>query len=167
MTTADANSILYVCREGQTDNWLSNSSFLTRNFKWNLTASENEYTLLDWIEFRLGEDMLHKTRLNTNTQKIEGTNRAIRKSIPKNVTYSLNYEGRLNSAIHSVNNRPGISIRKLCMAVDCPKPETGTVASQLWVEQRRSELKTERVVSNLQTQEKTTPYHHVQAPWTT
>lgn len=133
-----------VCRGGKTDNWLSNSSFLTRNFKINLTASENEYTLLDWIEFRLGEDMLQKTRLNTNTQKIEGTNRAIRKCIPKNVTYSRNYEGRLNSAIHSVNNGPGISIRKLCMAADCPLPETGNVATQLWAEQRRSELKKER-----------------------
>ncbi|XP_045185911.1 uncharacterized protein LOC123543910 [Mercenaria mercenaria] len=132
------------CKGLPNNNWLLNSPFLTKNFRISLTKPENHDTMLDWIEFRLGEDMLMKTRLNSNTQKVEGTNRAIKRSLPKNVTFTRNFPGRLNSAIHSVNNGPGQSVIKLCRAADCPIPESGRVAAQLQTEQRKAETKQRR-----------------------
>ena len=129
------------CKGKADNNWLMNSAFLTKNFKISLSYPENHDTMLDWIEFRLGEDMIEKTRLNSNTQKVEGTNRAIKQSLPKNTTFAHNCSGRLYSAIHAVNNGPGVSIMKLCDAAKCPIPKNSRVAYQLLQEQKRAENK--------------------------
>ena len=52
---------------------------------------------------RLGPDALNKTKLNLNTQKVEGFNRSLRRSLPKNFTFTKNFEGRVKAAVHSVN----------------------------------------------------------------
>lgn len=72
--------------------------------------------------------MLSQTRLGTNTQKVEATNRTIRRSLPKNVTYTRNFEGRAHAAIHSINNGPGQSINNLCLKLGTPIPQ-GTKAA--------------------------------------
>lgn len=132
-----------VCKGAKNNNWLVNSAFLTKNFKISLNIPDNHDTMLDWIEFRLGEDMLNKTRLNSNTQKVEGTNRAIKKCLPNNTTFPHNCSGRFFSAIHAVNNGPGVSLMKLCTAAECPIPKGSRVARQLLQEQKRAENKKE------------------------
>ena len=72
------------------------------------------------VDYKLGPEVLRKTCFQSNTQKVEATNRALRRSLPRNVTFSLNFYGRAHSAIHSVNNGPGVSIVKLCHRVGAP-----------------------------------------------
>ena len=91
--------------------------------------------------------MLQKTRLNLNTQKVEGTNRAIKRSLPKGVTFSRNYPGRAHSAIHSVNNGMGQSVMKLCKAVGCPISSTSSAGTFLTNMQRLTENKKKRELS--------------------
>ena len=64
--------------------------------------------------------MLEKTKINTNTQKVEASNRSMRRSIPKNVTFSRNFPGRSHSAAHNINHGPGESIYHLCKVVGSP-----------------------------------------------
>lgn len=78
----------------------------------------NTETLLhECVQYRLGPYMLNRTCKNTNTQKVEATNRAIRATIPANIACTRNYKGRVYTAIHNVNNGPGESIVKLCKRV--------------------------------------------------
>jgi len=58
----------------------------------------------------VGEDTLERTRLNTNTQAVESVNRLYGVRNPKNITWSRNVLGILNSAVHEYNNGIGQSI---------------------------------------------------------
>ncbi|CAG2191403.1 unnamed protein product [Mytilus edulis] len=99
--------------------WTEKSAYLKNNFK--LNKSENTAALLrECVKYRLGPTMLNRTCKNTNTQKAEATNRAIRATVPSNVTFTRNYKGRVHTAIHNVNNGPGESIVKLCQAAGVP-----------------------------------------------
>ncbi|VDI03769.1 Hypothetical predicted protein [Mytilus galloprovincialis] len=99
--------------------WTEKSAYLKNNFK--LNKSENTAALLrECVKYRLGPTMLNRTCKNTNTQKAEATNRAIRATVPSNVTFTRNYKGRVHTAIHNVNNGPGESIVKLCKAAGVP-----------------------------------------------
>lgn len=108
-----------VCNGEQNDNWIKKGTFLPKSFKINSASGENEKTLLECIEYRLSDSTLQYTKLNSNTQKVEATNRSLKRSLPKNSTFSRNFTGRAHSAIHSVNNGPD-SLRKLCASAGCP-----------------------------------------------
>lgn len=109
-----------VCTGGKLKNWLNNNKYnLPRDFKITCTA-DDEYMLHQCIAYRLGPKVLSKTRLGTNTQKVEATNRTLRRSLPKNVTYTTNFKGRAHAAVHSNNNGPGESIFKLCKQLGAP-----------------------------------------------
>lgn len=140
----------YVCQGGRDINWLANSSFLSKNFNIDIENIKNKECLLKCIEYRLRKDMLEKTKLNTNSQKVESANRRIRRSLPKNVTYSRNYRGRAHSAVHNINNGPGESIAKLCRVAGCPITVGSKVAAALVTEQRISETSKLRYKSVLQ-----------------
>ena len=140
-------SVSTVCKGEITDNWIHNSPFLPNSFKINLSHQENEATLLQCIEYRLSDDTLRQTKLNTNSQKVEATNRCIKRSLPKSCTFTRNFSGRAHSAIHSVNNGPGESVRKLCEAVGCPilpnsKAARGLKAIQIISENKKRREKT-------------------------
>lgn len=122
-------------------NWIQKSCYLPRNFKIDASKAENKEALLECIEYRLSDDMLQLTRLNTNSQKVEGFNRSLRRSLPKNVTFSRNFSGRAHAAAHSVNNGPGTSIKKLCKAAGCPIPENSKVARRLQKLDQDAEMK--------------------------
>ena len=130
-----------VCMKSMDKNWFSKSIFLTNNFKINLLNPKYEQTLIECIEYRLGDDALAMTYLNSNTQKVEGTNRAIKRSVPNNVTFSRNYEARVHCAINSVNNGPGNSLRSLLEAAGCQVPTGGRVDTSLSALQRISSRK--------------------------
>lgn len=121
----------YVCDGTIKNNWISKSCFLPHSFKINPKENSNEEILLECIEYRLSDSMLELTRLNSNSQKVEATNRSIRRSLPKNVTFTRNFSGRAHSAVHSVNNGPGKSIRDLCSVAGCPIPQGGRVDRRL------------------------------------
>lgn len=129
----------FACTGGKIKNWHnSNTCNLPTDFKLNCTE-EDINLLYQCIEFRLGPKTLGKTRLATNTQKVEATNRAIRRSLPKNVTYTRNFEGRAHAAIHSVNNGPGQSIYKLCKKIGTPIVPGSRVSKSLHAVQKTRE----------------------------
>ena len=136
-----------VCKAETDDNWLQKSVYLTKTFKINIKKWDHEQTLMEVIEYRLGDDTISLTRLNTNTQKVEGTNRAIKRSLPKDKTFSRNFEARAHSALHSVNNGPGNSLRKLCLAAGCTIPSGSGPDLQLRSLQLESEQKKKREMS--------------------
>lgn len=72
------------------------------------------------MAIRLGKKALSMTFLNTNTNKVEGANRGLSKSVPKHMTFPRNYGGRAAAAVHSMNNGPGRSLVKLAKKVDAP-----------------------------------------------
>lgn len=76
-----------------------------------LNISAKDRTILKKIcDWRLSAESVEKTRNNTNTQKSEAINRSIRHVLPKGVLRKRTSEGRLHSAIHSVNNGVGRSV---------------------------------------------------------
>ncbi|CAG2254295.1 unnamed protein product [Mytilus edulis] len=93
--------------------WLSNRAFLPNSFKIR-KLDENLNAIRKCVLYRLSPSALKKTRLILNTQKVEGFNRSLHRSLPKNVTYTKNFEGRVHSAIHSVNLGPGESLLVIC-----------------------------------------------------
>ncbi|XP_076113401.1 uncharacterized protein LOC143081050 [Mytilus galloprovincialis] len=74
----------FVCKGGKKF-WLSNRAFLPNSFK------------------------IRKLDENLNAIR-----KSLRRSLPKNVTYTKNFEGRVHSAIHSVNLGPGESLLVIC-----------------------------------------------------
>lgn len=92
---------------------------------------ENENLLRACISKRLSPAVLDKTIKNSNSQKVESFNRTLRRSLPRNVTFTRNFSGRAHSAAHSSNNGPGDSIRSLCAGVGCAIPSGGLVDKSL------------------------------------
>ena len=80
-------------------------------------------------------------------QKCEATNRCLRRSLPKNTTFGRNFSGRALSAIHSINNGPGESLRNLCHSAGCPIPPSSKVALAIHKEQRHTEIQKNRARS--------------------
>ncbi|CAH1277035.1 Hypp9464 [Branchiostoma lanceolatum] len=72
------------------------------------------------MEGRLGEAMLEKTRHGADTNRVEGVNRRISKSLPKNITRFRTLAGRIASALHSSNNGTGLSIAMKRLAAGIP-----------------------------------------------
>ena len=113
-----------VCH-GTKRTWLKTRPFLPNTFE--ILRSETNLDILrKIINKRLGPRVLEKTRLNMNTNFVEGFNRSLRRSLPSNVTYKKNFSGRAHSAAHSVNNGPGESILELCSALHCEIPVGST-----------------------------------------
>ena len=83
-----------MCKGEPNNNWLFNSIFLSSTFKIDIKKEENEKILKEMIEYRLGDETVQLTRLKTNTQKVEATNRAIKRFLPKDKTFSRNFQSR-------------------------------------------------------------------------
>lgn len=125
-----------MCKGREDDNWLKRSDFLPDDFRIDIEKAQNKLTLIYCIDYRIRPEIIQKTKLNTNSQKVEATNRAIRRSVPRNVTFSRNFPGRVHSAVHSVNNGPGLSISRLCHRVGCRIQAGSRVASGLLSQQQ-------------------------------
>ncbi|XP_041347196.1 uncharacterized protein LOC121367109, partial [Gigantopelta aegis] len=72
------------------------------------------------LELRLGKTALLKTKLNTNTQKVESVNRAYTRTNPKQVTFYRNFEARIHSAAHMLNKGILKSTVTRCQLVGAP-----------------------------------------------
>ncbi|CAG2207354.1 unnamed protein product [Mytilus edulis] len=131
----------FVCKGGKKF-WLKSSSFLTSMFKI-LNTTDNISEIRKCILYRLGPDALNKTKLNLNTQKVEGFNRSLRRSLPKNVTFTKNFEGRVHAAVHSVNLGPGESLMLICDQLGAPVTAGSSVEKSLKLVQRTDKLQKE------------------------
>lgn len=108
----------YVCKGKIHDNWLLNTTYLPNGFKINCSPGD-EQKLVDCINLRLGQKILEKTKRNRNSQKVEATNRGLRRSLPRNVTFTSSLEGRAHFAIYSVNNGSANALVKMLKVVGC------------------------------------------------
>ena len=100
------------CDGSQKRNWLAKSQHLPDDFR--LTFARNDFEkFLDCLLYRLKADILKKARRNRNTQKVESTNRVIRKALPARITFKKSFPGRAHAAIYAVNNGPENSVLKL------------------------------------------------------
>lgn len=129
------NLYSFVCLGKSHITWLQRSPFLDTDFS--VKPCDESFSLIrKCVQYRLGQDMLEKTKMNTNTQKCEGSNRSMRRSLPKNVTYSRNFTGRSHSAAHNINHGPGESIYQLCKLVGSPI-SAGTRVSRALSQQQK------------------------------
>lgn len=119
----------FVCKGGKKF-WLSRRTFLPKKFRIYGSAA-NLDTIRKCVNYRLGPKALKQTRLNMNTQKVEGFNRSLRRSLPKNVTFTKNFEGRVHAAVHSVNLGPGESLIMICDQLGVPFSPGSTVETSL------------------------------------
>lgn len=120
----------FVCLSTSNITWLQKSPCLDAGFV--LQPSDVSRALIrKCVEYRLSQGMLEKTKLNSNTQKCEASNRSMRRSLPKNNTFIRNFPGRAHSAAHNINHGPGESIFKLCKLVGSPISPGSRVARTL------------------------------------
>ena len=82
-----------------------------------INAEESDLNMLrEAIGIRISRDAIAKTTNNSTQNKCEASNRGLKKATPNALTFKRNYPARIHSAVHSINNSPGSSIRKLCEA---------------------------------------------------
>ena len=93
------------------------------------------------VTYRLNDLRVEQTKLNSNSQKVESANRVLRRSVPTNVTYARNFDGRSHSAVHSLNCGPGESLTRLLEQEGCSVPAGSRVATALLREQNLSDKK--------------------------
>ena len=119
----------FVCRGGR-NKWLRKSAFLPNTFQLADTP-EIESKIRECVNRRLGPNVLDKTILNSNTQKTEGVNRIIRRSLPRFTTFKRNFQCRAHSAVHVANLGPGESTVKLAKHLGSPVVPGSRVAKSL------------------------------------
>ena len=124
-----------VCMGDSDNNWLVKSEYLPYFFKLKVKIG-SEKVLRDCIDYRLGASIVEKTKLNSNSQKVESVNNVIRHALPKNVTFARNFSGRAHCAVFKCNNGPGEAILKLCEAIGCSIPSNSKVSAGLLGEQK-------------------------------
>ena len=75
---------------------------------------KDKLILKEIVKMKLSVSAVESMRLNTNTNKNEAANRGLSVSLPKNVNFSRNGNGRAHAAVHKTNNGVGEStIRKI------------------------------------------------------
>ena len=130
-------SIHFLCMKKCNSTWLQRSPFLRKDFTIK-SCDESLNLVCKCVEYRLGPEILEKTQKNTNTQKVEATNRSSRRSLPKHLTFLRNFPGGAHNAAHNINNGPGESINKLCKVVGSPIPSRTRVSRAPYQEQKKT-----------------------------
>jgi hypothetical protein len=107
----------FVCSGGRTKAW--KPAYLPADSV--LKMDDDDKCLLrKCLELRLGKNAVLKTKLNTNTQKVESVNRAYTRTNPKQVTFYRNFKGRIHSAAHMLNKGILKSTTSRCELVGAP-----------------------------------------------
>ena len=128
-----------VCNGAKDNYWIVKNTFLSSTFQIDTCNPTHKQTIEDCISYRPGPQIIEKTKLNTNTKKVESVNQTIRRSLPKRMTFPHCFPGRAHSAVFSVNNGPGESLIRLCEETGCPISKNSRVAAALLKEQSVSE----------------------------
>jgi len=92
---------------------------------------EDLMTLLNIILIRLGHISIEAQQLNTNQNKCEAANRGLSKAVPKHLTFSRNFYGRVAGAVFSMNNQPGAALLKMSKNLGAPIIPGSKVVVQL------------------------------------
>ena len=79
-----------------------------------------------WIEMRLRNAALQMTQHRLTTDKNESINRSFSASLPKNVNFSRNAQGRVCSVIDRINYGAGNSMLRKLENVKCPITKGGS-----------------------------------------
>jgi len=123
----------YVCSQQKPyfRNYIDVNPMLCNNREFIRPNADDIMKLHQAIALRLGPDAIKKTSSDTTQNKCEASNRGIKKAVPPSLTFRTNYAGRVNSAVHSINNNPGKSTSELCMAVGAPIDDKSGVGQAL------------------------------------
>ena len=121
----------FVCKGYVNDNWVLKSDYLSGDVFKLKNDEECSEALRKCINYRLSPVSLSRTIFNANTQKVESFNRSLRRSLPRNVTFSRNFTGRVHAAAYALNNGECDAIVNLCNEVGSTIPKGGLVHSQL------------------------------------
>jgi len=130
----------YACSGKKKGLWLR--SFLPHGTCLNMDG-DDEVTLRELIDLRLGRKAIECTKLNTNTQKCESVNRAYSRTNPKNITWSRNLFGRLHTAANMLNHGFANSTVKRLEALGAPLTPGTRVIRQLQSIQKRTQYQRE------------------------
>ena len=95
-----------VCDDALDNNWIVESTFLPSTFKIDTCNPTHKQTIEDCINYRLGQQTLEKTKLNTNTQKVESVNQTIRRSVSKMVWVN-HYSDCVRNRLSNLKEQPG------------------------------------------------------------
>ena len=118
-----------VCSGLSEGSWWLKSVYLSTHEITYLQMDENDKGLLETLlEMRLSEEAIKKVSSGTSTQKCEAFNRSTSATIRKEVNFSKNFEGRVHSAAHRINNTLGESLKEKLLFV------TGTPLSSKTLE---------------------------------
>ena len=99
--------------EDDAQTWWEKSFYLLPAGIQHLKMTENDkLIMLELLEIRLSEVAIKKIQTGHSTQSVESFNRSTTASMPKELNYSRNFEGRLHSAAHRSNNTIGESLKE-------------------------------------------------------
>ena len=100
----------YSCSGGASKNWWTRSFYLQQYGIHGLDMDEKDTIIIrEILKMKLSVSAIETMKFNTNTNKNEASNRGLSASLPKNVTFSRNANGRAHSAVHRMNNGVGES----------------------------------------------------------
>ena len=97
--------------------------------------------------------MLKKTQRLLTTQKCEAVNRAISSTVPKNVTFSRNYDARVHAAVHAVNVGISEALVSECHAVGSPITP-GTRVSRHLLQIQKNQINQKQIKKSAKTKQK-------------
>ena len=66
--------------------------------------------VLKWINNKIGEKAVRSQRLNKTTNRCEASHLTVTKSVPKSRCFRRNFDGRANSACHSMSTGQKLSM---------------------------------------------------------
>ena len=131
-----------VCSGLSEGSWWLNSVYLSTHDITHLKMNENDTELLETLlEMRLSEEAIKKVSSGTSTQKCEAFNRSTSATIRKEVNFSKNFEGRVHSAAHRINNTLGESLKEKLLFVTGTRLSSKTLDSLGQISKRSEYLK--------------------------
>jgi hypothetical protein len=135
------------CYTGSHSLCLAHSFVCTKEKQWNRTFIKSKYPqnafispteedkqkLCKILGLRFNRAAVNRTSKNRSQNKCEAANRGLTKAAPKNITFARNYEGRIHSAVHTMNHSLGkstvILAEKVGAAYPCKSPALKSLAS--------------------------------------
>lgn len=93
--------------------------------------TEDKIKLHDVLKMRFSRRAVLMSHRNRSQNKCEAANRGLTKAVPKNITYKRNYEGRVHSAVHTMNHSLGQSTVMLAEALGAGYPSKSPAVRSL------------------------------------
>ena len=98
---------------------------------------DDQRKLRPCLALRFSRKAIEATQFGTQTQKCEAVNKAYIKAVPKSITFSRNYAGRIHTAVHTLNNGFAKSTIKKCAFVKAGLSSGSVVAKKLLLREKK------------------------------